>query len=80
MKVGIIMKIAGLGDSNTWGFPFGPSYSWLYALGELLSCRVMNHGVNGECLADMRARVPEVIQDRPDLVILQAEPMMHLKE
>lgn len=64
------MKIAGLGDSNTWGFPFGPTYSWLYILGEKLSCKVMNHGVNGESVADMRARVPEVIRDQPDVVII----------
>lgn len=64
------MKIVGLGDSNTWGFPYGPDYSWLHALGMKLSCEVLNHGINGECLSDMRARIPQVLAAQPELVIV----------
>ena len=64
------MKIVGLGDSNTWGYPFGPHYSWLHHVGNELSCQVINRGVNGECFPDMRWRLQEVINDQPDIVIV----------
>ncbi len=64
------MKLAGLGDSNTWGYPFGPRHSWLHEVANKLSLQVFNHGINGECVHDMRVRVPEVAQDQPDAIII----------
>ncbi|WP_167577511.1 GDSL-type esterase/lipase family protein [Ammoniphilus sp. YIM 78166] len=64
------MKLAGLGDSNTWGYPFGPHHSWLQGVANKLSCQVFNHGINGECVYDMRLRVPAVAQDQPDAIII----------
>lgn len=64
------MKLAGLGDSNTWGYPLGPDHSWLQDVANELSCQALNHGVNGECFSDMIVRVPEVIKEQPDVIII----------
>lgn len=64
------MKIVGLGDSITWGYPYGPTDSWLTIVGEKLGYQYVNMGINGETTEEMLLRVPQVMAERPDVVIL----------
>ena len=64
------MKIAGLGDSITYGYPYGPEHSWLAQVGEQLNAFPFNHGVNGELTEEIARRVNDVILDQPDIVII----------
>ncbi len=56
------MKLAVLGDSLTYGFPFGPGVSWLSVLGEKLSIDTINCGVCGETSSDMLVRAISVLR------------------
>lgn len=60
------MKIVCLGDSITWGFPFGPQDSWTEMLQRDLQADIINRGINGNTTADML--------DRFDRHVLKAEP------
>ena len=64
------MKIAALGDSITYGYPYGPEHSWLAQMGEALKVETYNHGVNGELTEEILRRVLDVIADKPDAVII----------
>lgn len=44
------MLLAVLGDSLTYGFPYGPKVSWLNILAENLDIASLNYGVCGERL------------------------------
>ncbi len=50
------MKIVCLGDSITYGFPFGPQASWVSMLQEALEAEVINQGINGNTTSDMVRR------------------------
>lgn len=64
-------KVVCLGDSITWGFPFGPSYSWVSMLAEATGMEFINRGINGNTTSDMLRRFErDVIIDTPDLVII----------
>ena len=41
------MKIVCLGDSITYGFPFGPRVSWVAMLDQVLDAEIINQGING---------------------------------
>lgn len=60
------MKIICLGDSITWGFPFGPQESWVEMLQRKLQVEIINRGINGNTTSDMLQRF--------DRHVLQAEP------
>ncbi|MBN6189203.1 hypothetical protein JQN58_20325 [Aneurinibacillus sp. BA2021] len=62
------MKLLGLGDSITWGYPNGPTDSWLTILAEKRGAECINMGVNGETTAQMLRRVPQVLAEQPDIV------------
>lgn len=65
------MKIVCLGDSITWGFPFGPQDSWTHLLGQVLKVEIINRGINGNTTADMLARFDRhVLKERPTHLIL----------
>lgn len=64
------MKLVGLGDSITWGYPSGPSDSWLTILGEKLGYEYINMGINGETTEQILRRVPQVMAEQPDAVLL----------
>lgn len=65
------MKIVCLGDSITWGFPFGPSASWVTMLGNALGGEVINKGINGNTTSDMLWRFERaVINYEPTHVII----------
>lgn len=55
------MKIVCLGDSITWGFPFGPSSSWVAMLQEALGVEVINRGINGNTTGDMLNRFDRIV-------------------
>ncbi len=65
------MKIVCLGDSITWGFPFGPSVSWVSRLQESLGVEVINKGINGNTTSDMLRRFDRaVLSYKPSHVII----------
>lgn len=50
-------KIVFLGDSITWGFPWGPDHSWVHRLeGVLHDAELINKGINGNTTYDMLRR------------------------
>ncbi|MGR6836018.1 GDSL-type esterase/lipase family protein [Syntrophomonas erecta] len=55
-------KIVCLGDSITWGFPYGHQDSWVEMLGQALNQPVINQGVNGNTTGDMLFRFDRVVQ------------------
>ena len=65
------IKIVCLGDSITWGFPFGPEYSWVTMLDNALTGEFINQGINGNTTSDMLKRFDRsVIQYDPTHVII----------
>lgn len=50
------MKIVCLGDSITWGFPWGPDYSWVKLSAETTGLTLINRGVNGDTTEDLILR------------------------
>lgn len=65
------MKIVCLGDSITWGFPFGPQDSWVEMLRRKLQVEIINRGINGNTTSDMLRRFDRhVLQAQPTHLIL----------
>lgn len=65
------IKVVCLGDSITWGFPFGPEYSWVHMLSNSLDGEFINQGINGNTTTDMLKRLDRaVIQKHPTHVII----------
>lgn len=65
------VKIICLGDSTTFGFPFGPADSWVGMLEEEIFGEVINKGINGNTTTDMLARFEgSVLKYRPDFVVI----------
>lgn len=56
------VKVICLGDSITYGFPFGPGFSWVKLAGDRLPFEFINEGVNGDTLGDMLRRAPSVFR------------------
>ena len=50
------IKVVCLGDSITWGFPYGPEYSWVSMLTEVLEAEFINEGINGNTTDNMLRR------------------------
>lgn len=64
-------KIVCLGDSITYGFPFGPAYSWVEMLSHQIEGEVINCGINGNTTSDMLARFDRhVLRHDPTHVII----------
>ena len=63
--------IVAIGDSLTYGFPFSPRYSWVFAVGNSAGLTMINKGVCGETTEDMLRRFKrDVIELHPDHVII----------
>ncbi len=58
-------RFVALGDSITWGFPVGPVSSWVDLAARVSGVEIVNMGVNGDTLADMRRRLPLVLDQTP---------------
>lgn len=65
-------KLVALGDSITWGFPYGEQYSWLNAIDAAyadLEC--INQGINGDTLEGMLNRLNrDVFAYKPNYCII----------
>lgn len=63
--------VVALGDSLTYGYPFSPQDSWAEALRLATGWKVINAGVPGDTLGDMKRRLQrDVLVHKPQLVIL----------
>jgi acyl-CoA thioesterase-1 len=66
-----VQKIVCLGDSITYGFPYGPEVSWVTYVAQSCSLELINKGVNGNTIEDMARRYDrDVRRCYPDLVII----------
>ncbi|HEX3011946.1 MAG TPA: SGNH/GDSL hydrolase family protein [Syntrophomonadaceae bacterium] len=65
------LRIVCLGDSITYGFPFGPQYSWVNMLSHSIDAEVINRGINGNTTTEMLERFERhVLQSNPTHVII----------
>lgn len=64
------MKLVGLGDSLTYGYPYGPERTWLLQVGNKLGMETVNQGVNGELTKEILMRVNDCIRLKPYAVIV----------
>ncbi|MBS0618064.1 MAG: GDSL family lipase [Spirochaetes bacterium] len=63
------LRIVALGDSITWGYPNGKSWTELAAADTGMT--IINRGVNGETLEEMYYRMNEdVVAENPDVCII----------
>lgn len=63
--------IVCLGDSLTWGYPYGPEVSWVKLLPELYGLEAVNRGINGDTTSEMLNRFDRhVAQKKPQYVII----------
>lgn len=51
------LSIACFGDSLTYGYPYGPTASWVKEAGEKLGIAAVNEGICGQTSADILARL-----------------------
>lgn len=64
-------KVVCLGDSITWGFPFGPHYSWVEMLTQATGIEFINRGINGNTTSDMLRRLSrDVLAYKPSHLVL----------
>lgn len=64
-------KVVCLGDSITYGYPYGPQASWVSVVGEVLKRPFVNAGVVGDTTGQMLARFREdVVAEEPAYVII----------
>lgn len=59
-----------LGDSLTFGYGANPGESYPAQLQKLTGWNIVNGGVSGDTSAQALARLPELLQNRPKLVII----------
>lgn len=65
------VDLVGLGDSLTWGYPFGPEASWLDLAAGETGLKVVNQGISGETTGEMLARFDQdVIRFKPRAVTI----------
>lgn len=66
-----IKKLVCLGDSITWGFPYGPEYSWVNIAQQVLGFPMVNRGINGSTAEDLVNRFDnDVISQNPSHVLI----------
>ncbi|KUK36523.1 MAG: acyl-CoA thioesterase [Thermacetogenium sp.] len=66
-----VRKIVCLGDSLTYGYPYGLEASWVNYVSRNSSFELVNAGVNGDTLEDMVGRYErDVRRHRPDAVVI----------
>lgn len=65
------MLIVCLGDSITYGYPYGPAASWVHLAAGAVMAELVNKGQNGDTTGDMLARFhADVIALSPSDVIV----------
>lgn len=64
-------KIVCIGDSITWGFPYGPDYSWVDIAARDLGIQMINRGINGDTADGLINRLArDVLAYRPTHVMI----------
>lgn len=64
-------RIIALGDSMTYGYPFGQPLSWVTSASEQLAVPILNQGVNGDTLGHMLKRLThDVLDVHPEICLL----------
>lgn len=65
------VQIVCLGDSLTYGYPYGPHASWVRYAAEACSLNISNAGVNGDTLENMADRFDrDVLAKQPVAAII----------
>jgi len=55
------VRILFIGDSITYGFPYGPDHSWVRIVEKETGLATVNKGVNGDSLPDMKRRFNNIL-------------------
>jgi acyl-CoA thioesterase-1 len=64
-------KVVCLGDSLTYGYPYGSHVSWVRYVADRLPIQMINSGVNGNIMEDMYNRYQRgVLRYHPDLLVV----------
>lgn len=64
-------RIIAIGDSLTYGYPFGKPLSWVELTSKEIQIPILNQGVNGDTLGDMLKRLNVHVMDlHPEICIL----------
>ncbi|MDH7480067.1 MAG: SGNH/GDSL hydrolase family protein [Syntrophomonadaceae bacterium] len=65
------VKVVCLGDSITWGFPYGPEYSWVHLVSKRYGLEMINRGINGDTTEGMLLRFKlQVASQNPSHVVI----------
>lgn len=63
-------EIICLGDSLTYGYPYGPIYSWVSYLARESGLKLLNAGINGDTTLDMERRFQRDVVERKPLAVV----------
>ena len=64
-------RVIALGDSLTYGYPFGKNMSWVEYASKELKLPILNQGVNGNTFREMLRRLTiDVLDLKPELCIV----------
>lgn len=64
-------RIIALGDSLTYGYPFGKNLSWVKLAEQELRVSLLNQGINGDTLREMLRRLTvDVLDLKPEFCIV----------
>ncbi|HEX5033774.1 MAG TPA: GDSL-type esterase/lipase family protein [bacterium] len=64
-------RVIALGDSLTYGYPFGKNLSWVEYAAKELHTPILNQGINGNTLRDMLRRVTiDVLDLKPEFCVV----------
>lgn len=64
-------RIIALGDSLTYGYPFGQPLSWVTLASDQLGVPILNRGLNGDTLAHMLRRLThDVVDIHPEICLI----------
>lgn len=66
-----VIKIAAIGDSIVYGYPYEPTASWFNLVGEGLNIDYINRGINGDTTDGMLSRFDsDILRHKPSHVII----------
>lgn len=64
-------RIIALGDSLTYGYPFGKRLSWVELTAQALGVPILNQGINGNTLGEMLRRLTtDVLDLHPEFCVI----------
>jgi acyl-CoA thioesterase I len=65
----VTVKIYALGDSITYGFPYGPRHSWVHMVSRRTGLSLINGGSNGDTTSYMVQRLGEALTQKPSHIL-----------